>query len=502
MKNLLSPRLVKRSLEGHSWIGLLVGALMYIVCLTGTLSVLYPEFERWEQPQVREGRELDIAAIEAGFNRFLAGDQQRTPHMYLNFPTEEMPRASFSNEEVGWFVGQDGTRGERVDHEWTHFLLDAHLYLTLPGTWGIVLVSALGVMLFSLIVSGFLSHPRIFKDAFRLRLGGRDRLEQVDLHNRLSVWGAPFYVIIALTGAYFGLVIPVLDAVGGMTGREGEKLSAVLFPEEQAVEGVGPVRLASMLETLAAVEPGAEPLGLTVHEAGTDEQFVEIYASHPGRMIYSDSYRFESGGRYLGNVGYSDGEAGKQIVYSMYRLHFGHFGGFAVKLLYVVLGLALTVVSVTGINIWLAKRRRVDVVNDAWVGIVWGVPLALIATMLTQITAGFASVPLFWTLVLGVVGWCARASDPTRAKQVLPRVLVAACGVALAAHVARFGSDAVGPAAIRINTGLLLVMAGLAAYAVATRGGLPTPDTDPSAEPRAAFSPQQTRPSASRQATG
>lgn len=59
---------------------------------------------------------------------------------------------------------------------------------------------------------------------------------------------------------------------------------------------------------------------------------------------------------------------GKQVVYSMYYLHFGHFGGFAVKLIYTILGLALTVVSVTGINIWLARRRHRDALNDLWRG--------------------------------------------------------------------------------------------------------------------------------------
>ena len=40
MKLRLPPVLVKRSLSAHSWLGLFVSALMYIVCLTGTLCVL------------------------------------------------------------------------------------------------------------------------------------------------------------------------------------------------------------------------------------------------------------------------------------------------------------------------------------------------------------------------------------------------------------------------------------------------------------------------------
>ena len=68
--------------------------------------------------------------------------------------------------------GPDGSLGEPVAHDWTHLLLNLHIYLHLPSTLGLIVVGALGAMLFGLIVSGFLAHPRIVKDAFRLRLGG------------------------------------------------------------------------------------------------------------------------------------------------------------------------------------------------------------------------------------------------------------------------------------------------------------------------------------------
>lgn len=180
----LPPGLVKRSLATHGWLGLLVGGLMYIVCITGTLSVFYQEFERWEQPEVAESLAYDPAALERALNGFIAQESLRTEHMYLNLPTKEIPRTSVSNEQRGWFVEADGSLGGPVEHEWTHFLIDTHLYLTLPETFGIVLVSALGAMLVGLIVSGLLAHPRLFKDAFHLRLRGSGRLEQVDIHNR------------------------------------------------------------------------------------------------------------------------------------------------------------------------------------------------------------------------------------------------------------------------------------------------------------------------------
>lgn len=456
MKLTPSPYLVKRALASHGWLGLLVGALMYIVCLTGTLSVFYPEFERWEQPEVVESLEYDAAALEGALNRIVARDSLLTEHMYLNLPTEEIPRASVSNEERGWFVQADGSLGGPVEHDWTHFLIDTHIYLTLPETFGMAVVSALGAMLVGLIVSGLLAHPRLFKDAFHLRLRGSGRLEQVDIHNRLSVWGAPFHLLIAVTGAYFGLVMPVLGVVSGMTGRDAEAITASVFGDEPVVEETGRLRVTAALADLSARAPEAEPFAITVHGAGTDRQFMEVHASHPGRMIYSENYRYDSGGTYLGKAGFSDAEVGKQVVYSMYYLHFGHFGGFAVKLIYALLGLALTIVSISGVNIWLTRRRHRDALNDLWAGLVWGAPVALAATAASDLALDAASPLLFWTVLAVCVWWSLRQRDGGRTR----RDLLAAWGglivLLLATHLARFGADSFGPAALVINVGLLL----------------------------------------------
>ena len=136
---------------------LLVAALMFVVCLSGTIAVFYPELERWEQPGVAESTAWDPATLEAGFNRFLADPERLTPHMSLYLPTADFPRTRMANEEAAWLVGADGFPGERERHPYTHLLTNVHLYLTLPQSWGMILVSALGALLFALVVSGFLA---------------------------------------------------------------------------------------------------------------------------------------------------------------------------------------------------------------------------------------------------------------------------------------------------------------------------------------------------------
>lgn len=466
MRLVPSPALVKQALAGHSWLGLFVGAFMYLICISGTIVVFYESVERWEQPAVPEYHTVDPQLAEQAFNEVMTNGTEITEHLYLMLPTTPIPRMVVATENTGWFVQPDGTLGETTRHDWTHLLTNLHLYLHLPITWGMIVVSLFGALLCGLIVSGFIAHPRIFKDAFALRWQGGGRLEQVDIHNRLSVWGAPFHLMIALTGAWFGLVLLVLALIGAVKDQNPEEMIETVFGGEPTLEQDSRhVAIARALEQMPGIAPEASPLYITVHDAGTPGQFMEVQAQHPGRLIYSENYRFDTSGNYLGKVGFSDGEAGKQAVYSVYRLHFGHFGGIAIKLLYAVLGLALTVVSVTGINIWLLRRKRQDWINLAWPGFVWGTPVALAATAITQTLLGLPSTALFWLLLLAAAGYGLRRGDPKATRRDLQALGAATLLLLLAGHVLRFGAAAFGPAALGVNLALLLTAAALALLA-------------------------------------
>lgn len=459
-----SASLVRKSLTGHSWLGLMVGVLMYLVCLSGTLAVFFEEFERWEQPYVEEFTSIDPATAERSFNEWMS-DVDVTPHMYFVLPTEAVPRARLATENESRFVNRDGSLGAAERNDWTELLLELHLYLHLPESWGMILVSALGAMLCALIVSGLVAHPRIFRDAFNFRLKGSRLLEQADIHNRLSVWGVPFHLMIAVTGAWFGLVLPFL-AVYASAAYDGdsEAVVASVFGEEpQLDQAVGPLAIGDALAQMDTIAPDAKPFMIVAHDVGEPGQFFAVPATHPGRLIYAENYLFDGSGRFLRSDGFADGAAGKQAIYSVYRLHFGHFGGLPVKAAYGILGLALTVVSVTGINIWLARRRTRDWLNDAWSGCVWGAPAALALTAMTQIVFGLPSAALFWVALLAAVVFCLWLREAARAAKLLQGATAVVLAVLLATYVLRFGRDAFGPAALGVNAAIAIT-AGVFAW--------------------------------------
>lgn len=397
--------IVKKMFDAHSAIGLAVGAIMYLICLTGSLAVFYPEFERWEQPNIAEYSQLPIKSISTAYQEYLKQVTSPEKSVYVVLPTAEVPRAHLSDGEQEWWLNQDGTLSETVKKPWTEMLQELHIQLHLPKTLGLAVVSFFGILLLHLIISGLLTHSRIFKDAFTLNWGGTGQKQQIDLHNRLSVWGLPFHAMIAITGAFFGLVsILVLIAASAFYDNDREALIADIYGTEPIIANAPELNIEQSFANMAAVDKRATPIYVVVQNITTNEQFIEIAATLPQRLIYSEIYQFHADGQYIRQQGMANGPLGQQALYSVYRLHFGHFGNLAVKVVYLILGLALTYISVSGINIWLNKRGKIDNTNFLWSGFIYGTPLALSMALLASIGLGLSAHYSFWlTLMLSLV---------------------------------------------------------------------------------------------------
>jgi uncharacterized iron-regulated membrane protein len=420
---------------------------------------------------VREVQRVEPETVERAVAALLARVPRAPDHVYVGLPTPAMPRLSVSTEGEGqaWFVNADGSLGDRVAHDWTHLLLNLHIYLHLPSTIGLVVVGASGALLFGLVVSGFLAHPRIFKDAFRLRAGGSRYMEQADIHNRLSVWGAPFHVVISLTGAYFGLasVIFVLLGAAFHGGKTDDATAVIYGPEPRLHAAPRALDVTTAFRRLADVAPaGTSPSFLTVHDPGTPKQYLAFEVVQPGRLIWAEYYRFDGAGTYLGRTDYSDGPIGRQVIYSSYRIHFGNFGGLPVKILYALLGLSLTVISATGINIWLARRRTRDSLNDLWMGTIWGAPAALALTAVTEVVLDVPSTALFWLGLGASIAWSLAVRHPQRARRDLCAVTAGLLGLLLVGYAARFGAGPLAPPAFWIGGGVLAVGVAMGSLAL------------------------------------
>lgn len=408
---------VRSMLAGHSALGIGFAALILLVCFSGTLAVFHEEFLRWEQPTAPMVTSAEDGTIQQAIDNIIAKarEDQALHEVNIRLPTPGLPRlvADYhdhdSGKEAHWYADATGTLTATQPEGWTEFM-SRHHYSFHGGRWGIYVVGISGVALLSLLMSGIIAHPRIFRDAFALRLGGSRRLQEADIHNRLSVWGLPFHIAVSLSGAFLGLagLVTLVLAYAAYNGDTQKAILAVLGPQATEDDRPAPVpAFAGLMAQVLETAPAARPLFVRYDHVGTAGQIATIAANDPRQLAFAERYTFDAAGKLIWIGGYERGSAGMQTLAAMQPLHFGSFGGIPVKLAYGVLGIALCVITSTGITIWLARRRDrgrpAPHWERVWAAIFWGQPIAFTFSAITALLWDVPAIPSFWAATLAVL---------------------------------------------------------------------------------------------------
>lgn len=467
------PGFVAAVLKGHSALGLAFAALLYVVCLTGTLAVFVNEFKRWETNGAPRLEQVTPQAVQAAVEEVAQAAGEGLEHVFIYMPDDAFPALRLSADgKVGrtWIADAQGRLVADAATPWTEFLIGLHVYLHLPRSWGLFLVGMTGVALLSSLISGVLAHPRIFRDAFHLRLGGSRRLQEADLHNRIGVWALPFHAIISTTGALLGLSTLIVGVLGMalFQGDVGKVYALFQVPEPAEDSRPAPVPdLIPLFARVAAESSGAIAYIRLEHptEAGGFVRFDVKDGSQ--RLADKDSFTFTRDGSLFHLKRAAENNLGEGILGALGPVHFGWFAGGVIRVAYGLLGLGLTYLCINGVTIWLSRRR--DKGRPApgwervWTAIIWGQPVALAAAALPSLLLpgqDMGTALLVWGLVtLGCLLPAIRLS-PERISR-LGRGAAAALLVLLPVlhSILRPGAD---PMAWTVNAVLLLTGLALA----------------------------------------
>lgn len=483
-------RFVAAMLAGHSALGLVFAALIYIICLSGTILVLAHEIGRWENPSApvmhTAGPEVLVSALTNGVEQ--ARKTGINDYVIVTTPSDGAPNlevrmANFSTgQEEVWNADQNGQLVSQRAEGPEDFLTHLHLYLHLPHTLGLFIVGLIGISLLSSIWSGVLSHPRIFRDAFRFRRGGSKRLEEADLHNRLSVWGLPFHIVISLTGSILGLSTVILGilAYAAFDGDMEQARSVVAAPTPPHNEAPAPYPdVLPVVKNLLAEYPGDSVARLGLRKPGTAGQYIQIDLDKPHDLTITDRYTFTANGERLGSRGFSDGPLGAQIIGALGPLHFGWFGSGWVaaflKIAYVLLGMALTFITASGVTIWVARReakgKPVKGWHRSWIACVWGQPLSYAVIGIAYlVTPALPAIPIWLAITALSFAPAFLMATPIKGAKVLRGLTASSLLILVILHV--FVNDQITDNMAWIVNLVLLSCAAIIA-ASAAKGALP-----------------------------
>jgi len=349
----------------HTWAGLIFGWLLFAIFLTGSLSYFRMEITQWMQPEAR------LEVVDAGTaiglaQRYLEQQAPKAESWFITLPDARQPAIGIMWVNHDGFVLKrlDPRNGAELpvrDSRGGDFLYRFHFELQMPYPWGRWLASGAAMLMFVALISGIITHKKIFKDffTFRPRKGQRSWL---DGHNAVGVLVLPFHLMITYSSLviFMSMVMPA-GILAGYGDRPQGFFNEVL-PVSDAPEAAGqPGTLAPfgpMLEQARQAWNGAEVGQVEVYHPGDRNASVSLLRRSSDGVIYDPGTGLllqGSSGQVLSAT--TLGSWPMRIAGGFYGLHMGHFATPILRWLYFFCGLAGTAMIGSGLVIWLGKRQ-------------------------------------------------------------------------------------------------------------------------------------------------
>lgn len=356
----------------HTWAGLLFGWLLFAIFLTGTLAYFKDEISHWMQPEI-PAHAIDSAgslSLAQGYLQQHAADASRwvidlpnarDPALSVRWqdaPAERGQRGRFTQKTLD---AQTGAEIQPRDSRGGEFFYRFHFQLQMPYPWGRWLATIAAMVMFVALISGIITHKKIFKDffTFRPRKGQRSWL---DGHNAVGVLVLPFHLMITYSSLVIFMAMVMPASILASYGTDRDAFYQALFPETPIPERAGQASLLPALAPLLAKASeqwaGGHTARVSVINPGDANATVQLSRASSDRIAYEYGHDVTFNGvtgQLLGAT--PDKPLPMTVASGFYGLHLGHFAGPILRWLYFICGLAGTAMIGTGLVIWLGKRQ-------------------------------------------------------------------------------------------------------------------------------------------------
>lgn len=391
----------------HRYLGLGMLVLLLVISITGSILVFGHEIDARLNPSLlRVPNSEDVLGADELTRRIEQFDQRlRVSLMPLSaapgraYEVRVTPRPNAATgqlHDLGFDrVYVDPANGQilgmrqwgAVKFDTVHFipLMDVlHRRLQLPGKWGVWLTGGLAILwLLASLIGGVLTLPRLtvwrqsfwakWKSAWGIKRGASSSRLTFDLHRSLGLWSLPFTLVIGTSGVYFSLADEVFKPIVNLFSTVHQHPVRSLA----VVASAGRVTAFGLDEAVKRSHAHLEPA--TAH-------YRPWYINHLVRqgvyrvafkepdmferalsLRYEQVYLDDQTGELRAVYGYHKATNGERFVVWQYPLHTGRVLGIGGRIAVLLTGLAVCVMSVTGLMVWFsrwaARRKGVKILK-------------------------------------------------------------------------------------------------------------------------------------------
>jgi uncharacterized iron-regulated membrane protein len=366
-------RFYKISAWLHLWLGLATGIVVVIVSITGAILTFEEELRLAFQPYQTvqdEGKaflppsELATAVKAAyhidGVSAVIYRGRERSAVIPWYGD-----RKNFVVNYVNPYTGK-ALYSQRLDDDFYRIMIVGHYQLWLPRNIGKPVVAYSTLIFVLTLFSGLiLWWPRRWtkatkKQSFLIRTRASLKRLNYDLHNVLGFYALIVALILGLTGMVYGMQwfskAVYWSASGGETAKNKPVLSdSTLFstgklPDEDV--------LFRKLQT-AKTDMKSQNITFGYPFGKTGVWNVAINPKPMTRYLERSRYYEQHSTRLLKTeANFKDVNGGDQVMKLNYDLHVGAIGGITTKILAFLACLISASLPITGLIIWLAKKRK------------------------------------------------------------------------------------------------------------------------------------------------
>ena len=357
----------------HTWSGLVLGWLLFLIFAAGTIAFWREGLNRWMRPELPRIEQPEV--VLAGAQRFLEGKAPDAKSWFITMPSERLPGAQIfwqpqpkegekprrrRGSDTQALIGASGdavtARDTRGGEFFYRFHFDLHY---VPVIWARWLVGLAAMMMLVAILSGIVTHKKIFKDFFTLRRGKGQR-SWLDGHNATAVLALPFHLMITYTGVVTLMAMLMPWAIVANYTESGKFYDAV-FAEPEAVERAD--KPAPLVNLVGVVRDAQKRLGgpigyIDISEPGDSSARITLSRSGSS-MLSARTPSLVYDGASGGMLWQSPAPGGATVTAgAMVGLHAGRFADAGLRWIYFLCGVAGSVMVASGMVLWVVKRRE------------------------------------------------------------------------------------------------------------------------------------------------
>ncbi|MFD1603446.1 PepSY-associated TM helix domain-containing protein [Flavobacterium artemisiae] len=367
----------------HTVSGIVISVVLFVIFFAGSFSFFRDEIINWE----RSESTAITREIQLDYNKALKDlDKKHILHgrnITISKPSVEERVAVYmegtrdtlapAKQKEGSFFYLDTKNFKSYTYEESYslgeLLYRLHFLAQIPYPAGYYLSGFTALFFLFAIVTGVLLHwKKIVSNFYIFRPKEKLKTLWTDAHTALGMIGLPFQFVYAVTGAFFMIkLLIVAPAVMALYEGDDKKLYQELEynDPDYAFEYKKLANPFNVNELVAKAKNNWKDFEITrviVQNYGDINMHVLVEGellSHKkfvgvGKVVYRVSDGKEIAKKDpISQNNYLDG-----VKTVLYRVHFGDYGGYALKIISFVLGIITCFVIISGVMIWLVARQK------------------------------------------------------------------------------------------------------------------------------------------------